>query len=178
MIEEIGRLRAENERLKSEVASSKSRDASPTFGGYTYDETVDLLSKEEIEIPITGRRGKNNLYNILLASSDTLAVGIHNLGEMSEFNKFVFFKVAPKLAPYGLVEKVKLARNAQRYQLSNKGHLFIAKAKPLLIESQELKRQNNQQKATPGASEKMDSPGEQQKKPRARRLKRESGGDS
>lgn len=47
---------------------------------------------------------------------------------MREYERFLFFDVAPKLIPFNLLEKTKVAAKPyQRIQLSKNGQKFIAK---------------------------------------------------
>lgn len=134
LIDELSKLRAENEELKELAKKSARNLGSQTYGGRGFEQLLHLLKSEKV--PQLGADGQANPISLLaamLGNVNALIIGVQNTGVMSDLTRYIFFKIAPKLALYGLVEKSSANdKGAQRFQLSNDGTAFLAKLLPLV----------------------------------------------
>jgi hypothetical protein len=136
MLEEMAQLRAENNKLLRRTTELEKRLDPESYQGYTFDELFNLLTEERIwieKIPGVSNESKEiSLLSLLGAFADHLVVGVENSDEMDSLSQFLFFKLSPKLAIYGLVEKKNVNNtHVQRFQLTTLGNRFLAKVKPL-----------------------------------------------
>jgi hypothetical protein len=67
-----------------------------------------------------------HLYLAMMLAKHDLTIGVSNRIGMSERDQWVFFILAPELAPFGLVEKSNLSNGVQRFQWSTSGLAFLA----------------------------------------------------
>ncbi|MCT1903532.1 DUF4062 domain-containing protein [Oceanobacillus sojae] len=122
---EVTKLRKENEVLNEKLKIKNEID------GFSYEEVINYLQETEIRIPddfpLQNVAGESmSLLSLLLTYKELLLIGIENISNMTKGRKFIFFKVAPKLMVFNLVEKVKVTgKTYQRLQLSKTGIKFI-----------------------------------------------------
>lgn len=126
LLEENQKLKLELDKLKSEIRKKEE------INGYSYDELLEYLHAEEVELPefafpdIAGE--KVSLLRLLLSYEKKISIGIANEYKMADQDNFFFFSVAPKLIAIGIMEKVKVAgKTYQRVQTSKDGYKFLSK---------------------------------------------------
>jgi Domain of unknown function (DUF4062) len=150
MLEEMAQLRAENAKLTKLAAGLEKRLSTDTYQGYSFEELLTLLGKDEIvltNVPGKHQGKKAPLLNVFIACADQLGVGVENWAGMDHTRQFIFFELAPKLAVYGLVEKKSVNnKGIQRFQTSDLGNRFLAKAKPLFQQAIAIQESTNQEK--------------------------------
>lgn len=134
-LEEMSQLQTENVRLIKQVHELEKKISSDLYNGYSFEELLSILQDERVdvgELPELTAAKDVALINLFLAFADRLAVGVENWIDMNKFDRFIFFKIAPKLVTYGLTQK-RSANNqgVQRFQTSEIGNRFLAKAKPM-----------------------------------------------
>ncbi|WP_438351377.1 DUF4062 domain-containing protein [Paenibacillus sp. FA6] len=127
------RLLKENAKFKMENEMHKNRlNQNNLINGWDNDDLKDTLSMTNIKLPeilsVTGKEREMSLLECFVAMADNFSVGVTNsVGNKSERSKSLFFKVAPKFLPYGLLEKVKVAGvQYERIQMSKEGSKFLA----------------------------------------------------
>jgi hypothetical protein len=145
-LDELAALQAENSQLRRKQVELEKRLSSDDFSGYSFDELLEVLDNERLEVPphlVGGKPMDVSLTEALLAVSDSLAVGIANSAPMSEQERFIFFHLAPKFAVYGLTERKQVnTHGIQRFQLSPQGARFLARLQP--FHSQQKRRDSAQ----------------------------------
>jgi hypothetical protein len=136
ILEEMSQLQSENQRLTKRTADLEKRLSSDNYSGHSFEELCKILEHETINLdglPGADKDAVAPLITVFLACADSLAVGVDNFMGMKAEANYVFFKLAPKLAIYGLADKKKVNnRGVQRFELSAAGSRFLAKLKPLV----------------------------------------------
>ncbi|MFY3744881.1 DUF4062 domain-containing protein [Anaeromyxobacter sp. Red801] len=113
LIEEIGRLTRENGMMRAERDEAvKKLAAAEAKGGVVDGKTVrETLRNTKIEVPADvngGKRETHNLFAVFVSVAHLFETGsVCNPYGISATQRFLFFEVAPKLAPFGLVERRK-----------------------------------------------------------------------
>ncbi|QJW48511.1 DUF4062 domain-containing protein [bacterium BFN5] len=129
LVEENRNLLKENKELRSSLEKalkSTNKEDSSEF------KTVrKALIDIKIEIPDALAGGKkgvtNSAYSIFVSNSDAFAIGVISGTDKSPGEQFLFYKVAPVLLTFGLVEKGKVPSGAyfQRIHTSRLGYEFL-----------------------------------------------------
>ncbi|MDQ0885911.1 hypothetical protein QFZ81_000999 [Paenibacillus sp. V4I9] len=131
LLEENAKLNRENGKLKSENVKLKLKpEKVELYNGNTYEEVRSYLLNTFIELPeiIDKNKGNASLLTLILNAHSRFATGITNRYDMASDDEFLFFKVAPKLMSFDLVEKNKIAGvKYEKIQFSKQGHKFIAR---------------------------------------------------
>ena len=123
-LEENRSLRNELEKLRLQVETSKSGEAS-------FLELSNVLLKTKVPLPeevFPGEGGKErSLLGLMDVYGDDLARGVSNSLRSSKVDGFLLYGVAAPLATYGLVEHAKVPANVywQRMVLSKEGVKFL-----------------------------------------------------
>lgn len=125
LVEENSKLKAELEKLRVNGKNGKQpRD----FDGLSFDELVNILSAKTVAIPEKLAKAKDHEMRILdlfVNNQNAFATGIENRFNMGDSANFLFYKVAPDLITFGLVEREKLPRSIQRLHTSKLGRAFL-----------------------------------------------------
>lgn len=109
LLEQNNKLIQENGKLQEKKRKEREIDGLP------FDEIKSILESIEIVIPVDTegirltKDWKTNVHTILVKLRENFAVGIQNKRGMTKLENIVFFRVAPYLMQYGLVEKLKQA---------------------------------------------------------------------
>lgn len=126
LLEESKKLQIENNNLKEKNRKKQEISEVP------YDDIKKTLKKsiitlpEELAGPKETARRERSLHNLFINTQDSFAIGVTNNLGMSDYEKLLFFQLAPKLMSFGLVEKVKLSgTTAQRIQTSKDGLKYL-----------------------------------------------------
>ncbi|MFD7523859.1 DUF4062 domain-containing protein [Paenibacillus chitinolyticus] len=122
-------LLEENIKLKKEIEKLK-KNQTFMINEFSFDELITYLSNKHIDSPkhFASEEQKLSLLDVFIASNTEFSLGITNSVKMSNLNKFLYFKVAPELLPFGLLEKIKIAGVMyERIQTSKVGLKFMAK---------------------------------------------------
>ncbi|NQX66659.1 DUF4062 domain-containing protein [Paenibacillus alba] len=131
ILEENAKLLKENTKLTNENVKLKHKSQKDDlYNGHTYEEVMIYLINTFVEIPeaIDKDKTQANLLEIILVSHNNFATGITNRYDMGDSDKFLYYKVAPKLMSFDLVEKSKIAGvQYEKIQLSKLGHKFYAR---------------------------------------------------
>lgn len=117
LMEEINKLSTENTELKEKVAQLENRlttiPAPTKDDSAKFDEIKDALLQTKITLPksITedGEEFETTLLRAFDIAKDSLITGVTNRTGMSDYNRFIFFNVSPKLQIYGLADNEKVA---------------------------------------------------------------------
>jgi hypothetical protein len=114
LFDEIRKLSEENKSLREQVASTASKvQHQRDQKGALLDELVDLLQAMQLKVP-----GKLidkpedvevNPLRIFNGFKERYLVGITNQSGMSDWDRYLFFTVAPILQVHGLIENEKVA---------------------------------------------------------------------
>jgi hypothetical protein len=142
VLEESRALRARVAEL--ERKNEKLSESSPSFG-----DLFTTIVSEMISVPpeVSGLEEpvERSLLDLALNSAEELARGVANTFNASKVQSFLFFRVASRLASYGLVEHGKVPTNVawQRLKLSKDGVRFLTEARILLEKQKQLKVSQN-----------------------------------
>ncbi|MNB59221.1 hypothetical protein D3C87_584760 [compost metagenome] len=117
LLEEINKLSSENTELKEKVSKLEHRLAStpePTKESTAkFDELKETLSRIMIELPKNLSESDEDVEITLLRAFDVaqedIVTGIDNQQGMSDYGRFVYFNLCPKLQIHGLVDNEKIA---------------------------------------------------------------------
>lgn len=138
LLEDIARLREENESLKTQLADSKIAAAKATTrssGKWSDDDLRKLMSllagidvsTKTLQADQSKPPQTYSVLQILVALRDTLVTGVTNRFGGSESENFLFFNVFPKLEIHELAALEKVAGvQWQRYRLTAKGKALLA----------------------------------------------------
>ncbi|KMM52240.1 hypothetical protein ACH95_22615 [Bacillus glycinifermentans] len=124
----------ENIKLKERINQMKKKiEVQHEFDGYSYEEILCYLKETKVQIPNDPEIFEESagtefsLLKIFTGLKDVFSIGLENSYKMEKFDNFLFYKVAPKLLNFNLLEKNKIAgRPYQRIQISKNGHKFVA----------------------------------------------------
>ena len=126
-------LMIENKNLMDENNKIKEmKRKEQVIAGSTYEEIKDVLSKSMVILPanIDGSGSNEEIeistHDVFVSLGSRFSIGIENRVGMGDDKRFLFFKVAPNLMKFGLVEKNKLTgTTAQRIQTSKDGLKYL-----------------------------------------------------
>lgn len=132
LYDQIERLSAENISLREKAATLERQiQASQKLAKNPFEDLLDTLANTEIEIPETLTSDKKSIemdvFSVFWSMQNRFLNGITNQAGMNETDKFLFFKLAPKLQIHGLVvnEKVDGAKY-RRIATSKSGDQFLS----------------------------------------------------
>jgi hypothetical protein len=129
---ELDSLRRENAALNAEMKRLIAENATKKTSAIVSDEElIAVLKAIEIKVPenVSGdsRETITNLFAVSLANLDALTVGANNAYGNSDFGKFLYFNIFPKLQAHGLADSEKVAGVIwRRSVLNQKGREFFA----------------------------------------------------
>ena len=152
LLDEIGRLGQEIEKLKTQlintdkklIKSTKINKSAPEF-----HELWELLSSIKIHIPKkaskTERAFTANLFEKFMDNKEQIITGITNQAGTDQPSLFLYYDVCPKLQIHGLIIN-KNVTNVQwsRFEITTKGTEFLAYIEKRLFNFK--KKQNNNNK--------------------------------
>ena len=131
LLEENSKLLTKLQALEAKIKKS-SQSNKDQIGDYSFDELKEILSSHMIDVPaeITSDKKKctTDVYSLFMRMYSSFATGIEDRYGMSSRKQFLFFKLAPTLLSYGLLERVKLPKSIVRIQTSNLGSKFYGRA--------------------------------------------------
>lgn len=127
-------LTNENEKLRKEIEllKTKNKQLDKTINGIKYEDIEKALGNEVIKIDDneSGESIETNAFEAFIAYQDKFAVGISNKYGMNDFDRLLFYKLAPKLMTFGLVESHKVAGVAWvKLKTSKDGFQLLAQNK-------------------------------------------------
>ncbi|MCT6513403.1 DUF4062 domain-containing protein [Bacillus subtilis] len=132
--EENYSLLKENSIIKEKLAKLEKKFTKENeFDGYSYKDILTYLNNIKLSLPDINyyeevKNREQSLFKLFYVHRSNFTIGVENSGNMREYERFLFFDVAPKLIPFNLLEKNKVAAKPyQRIQLSKNGQKFIAK---------------------------------------------------
>ncbi|MFM9330749.1 DUF4062 domain-containing protein [Paenibacillus mesotrionivorans] len=133
------RLQKEIENLKKQLDKQTKKSEATLFQGVPFEELIKLLGSTKVTIPRDFFGSKEEeirtLLDTFLKTKTYYATGVTNNNPMSNDAKYLYFKLAPLLMTYGLLEKVKVAGvRFEKIQTSKVGFEFLK-----MIELQRLK---------------------------------------
>lgn len=131
LIKENEKLKKENEKLKKQLERNTE-----LINGYTIEEIITRLSSEKIvvkkEIAKSTQDLEFSVLKVFDIYQDKFAIGVSNQYGASEIESLLFFRIAPKLMMFGLVEKNKVAKVIwERITTTKEGFLFLSKYKDM-----------------------------------------------
>lgn len=109
LLEQYNKLIQENSKLHEKKRKEREIDGLP------FDEIKSILESIEIVIPAKtegtslAKDLRTNAHDVFDRVREDFAVGIQNKRGMTKIENIMFFRVAPHLMQYGLVEKLKQA---------------------------------------------------------------------
>jgi len=131
-IKQNSKLLTENSKLRKQIELINSKLSSETrlINGYTIEQIKNTLESFEVtidkEIVEKSKDIKTNVLEVFVLSKDKFAVGVENSQRSGSYEIFLFYKIAPKLMMFGLLETVKVPGvQWQRIQTSKNGHVFL-----------------------------------------------------
>lgn len=129
LMKENSDLRKENESLKAQLEKNKE-----LICGYTAEEIIKRLDSEIITIPKKVVKGEEDIESSILkvfdVFQDKFAIGVTNQAGETDAVVFLYYKIAPKLMMYGLVEKNKVAKVYwERITTTRAGFSILSKLK-------------------------------------------------
>jgi len=129
----------ENAELRKEIYDLQKRireyDSSPPelYGGYTFSEIKEILKSKKIN-PL------ESIFDLFIDNCKEFVIGIENPWGTQSPKSELFYRVAPHLITFGLLEKVSVPGSGyQRIQVSPLGLRFLAR---LEKESHETERES------------------------------------
>ncbi|OPH47598.1 hypothetical protein BC351_10425 [Paenibacillus ferrarius] len=153
LLNENARLLKENAKYLLEIDKLKVKSSkTDLINGYEYDELIKILTDTKIVLPKEVDPDTKEISYLQLFKSvkNHYAVGISNAYGMNESAKLLFFKVAPTLMIYGLVDKVKSGK-LEKIQTSKEGFKFLARLEldGIQDDKEEVDNKGNVTKAKP-----------------------------
>jgi hypothetical protein len=133
LLDQLARLMKENEKLRAAAARSDkdTSEHSRRFAGRTMLELFMALHEIKIEIPmpLSGNVASMSLVELFVNNGPQLASGVTNGATASPAEIFLF-KVAQRLAPFGLVEHAKVPSRVSwvKFHNSKLGNEFLTEA--------------------------------------------------
>ncbi|MEC0091795.1 DUF4062 domain-containing protein [Paenibacillus macquariensis] len=129
-LKENAKLLKENAKFKTENETLKERqNQNNLINGWDYEELKNTLSKTKIQMTETLSETEEELSLLIcfVKWADFFSVGVTNSSNNSEGFTALYYEVAPKFLPYGLLEKVKVAgAKYEQIQTSKEGFKFLA----------------------------------------------------
>lgn len=130
-LRENSALLKENIVLKTQIENvNKEQSRKVLISGWEYEELKVTLINIKIKLPeiLSDNEEEVNLLQFFSYYSDKFNIGVTNsAGNSDKSVNYVFHRIAPKLLPFGLLEKVKVAGvQYQRIQTSKEGLKFLA----------------------------------------------------
>lgn len=126
LIEENRKLLKENKELTSKI--EKILKAS-TNGVAEFEKIQVVLGDILIDIPekLSASKKQLTLMEAFDIAKDKFAMGVTNKSGTNDMETFLFYKIAPKLLTFNLVEKVKMPASTswQKIHTSKIGHEFL-----------------------------------------------------
>jgi hypothetical protein len=125
----------------SSVKKVKTTIKEQNICGMTFSEMTNVLDSEKVTVPKEfsdkGTAFQASVLDIFVSHYPTFAAGLHSTYD--GFPGFLYYAVALKLIPFGLMkyEKLPASRAYQRVVLSKEGEKFISLCRRLLAEKQE-----------------------------------------
>lgn len=135
LMEEINKLSIENSNLKDKVSLLEQRLTATPIPNIKdlakFDELKDTLSKTKINLPKDLAESDEDIEITLLKAFDVaknpLITGVTNRNTMSDYHRFVFYNISPKLQIHGLVDNEKVAGvQYRRCYVTSLGLKFLA----------------------------------------------------
>jgi hypothetical protein len=128
LLKENRALLKENRKLKDLLDKQAS---TRKVGNFEYVEITEALMLKEITLPaaIFGYEEdkENNYLSLLIQYRNSFTTGIENSSSTSEVSIFLYYRVAPTLMSFGLLEKAKVAGVMyERIHTSKEGLKFLA----------------------------------------------------
>lgn len=144
LVEENSKLKVELEKLRMNGKNGKTpRD----FDGLSFDELANILGAKTVPIPEKLAKVKDQEMRILdlfVNNQSAFATGIENRFNMGDSANFLFYKVAPDLITFGLVEREKLPRSIQRLHTSKLGRAFLIEFRKRVTDAEETKADDSE----------------------------------
>lgn len=117
LMEEINKLASENTELKEKVLQLEHRLATAPAPNKKdtakFDELKETLSKTNINLPKDLAHGDEgveiNLLDAFDVAKESLVTGVTNRSGMTDYHRFIFFNLSPKLQIHGLVDNEKVS---------------------------------------------------------------------
>lgn len=117
LLEEINKLSGENTDLKEKISQLEHRlTVAPSPGKVNtgdFDDLKETLSNIKINLPKELAQADSDIEITLLrafdVAKDDLITGVFNNAGMSDYQRFVFFNICPKLQIHGLIDNEKVA---------------------------------------------------------------------
>ncbi|VVM88686.1 hypothetical protein PS676_02659 [Pseudomonas fluorescens] len=154
LLEEINKLSSENTELKEKIIQLEHRltvvpPPSKVSTG-EFDDLKDTLTNIKISLPKELAEADSDveisLLHALDVAKDDLVIGITNKVGMSDYERFVFFNICPKLQVHGLVDNEKVAGvQYRRSFVTPLGLRFLA-----YVEKHKIKAPNKKAKSDKG----------------------------
>ncbi|WP_297429967.1 DUF4062 domain-containing protein [Clostridium sp.] len=129
IIKENNKLLTENEKLKSQLQKIKDEDR---IGKFRFEDLKKALSKKKIKISKSLYNADEdteiNYLQLIKVFKNKMITGIENSVGMSDVDKFIFFKAAPFLIQFELLDLVKIAGvKYRRLEVTKQGREFLAR---------------------------------------------------
>lgn len=117
LLEEINKLSGENTQLKEKINELEHRlvttPAPNRESTAKFDELKETLSRIKIDLPKKVSEADEDVEITLLyaleVAKDSLVVGVTNQNGMSDYSRFIYYNICPKLQIHGLVDNEKVA---------------------------------------------------------------------
>ncbi|WP_153731758.1 DUF4062 domain-containing protein [Sporosarcina obsidiansis] len=107
LLEQHNKLLQDNAKLQGQKRTDRAIDGLPFVEVKSLLEDIEIVIPKETEGINLKKDWQTNVHTLFIVFREYLAVGIQNKRGMSKIDNIVFFKVAPYLMQYGLVEKLK-----------------------------------------------------------------------
>lgn len=131
IIKENNRLLKENQELKKQIDNINKADK---IGNFKYEELKEVLKNKTFTIPKEyigkefDRDINTNYLKFFMTYKDSFITGIENQYGMNSFDEFIFFKVAPILISFGVLNLNKISGvKYRRLEMSKLGLEFSAR---------------------------------------------------
>ncbi|MGA3675544.1 DUF4062 domain-containing protein [Lysinibacillus agricola] len=107
LLEKYNKLVQDNGKLQEQKRKERDIDGLPFEDVRSILKGIEIVIPKEVGETMLSEDLNANVHGIFISVRERLAVGIQNNAGMSKLNKIIFFKVAPYLMQYGLVETLK-----------------------------------------------------------------------
>lgn len=127
---ELRRLRDENDMLRTSTALVAAPTNGKLLSDSEYEELIIVLSSINVSLPEgiwpKSAERSRTLQDIFVNYKDNLIQGVYNTAGLTDFSKFLYFNVAPKLQVHGLITSEPVEGVAYRRAfVSEKGQEFL-----------------------------------------------------